>query len=147
MKLVQDEAPRHFEALHLSTRLRIAGWPAAIVAALLGVTIASQANGGASGVIGVVLAALGAVGIAGLVRCGVFEIVVGSRLLTVGTGPFRRRIPLGLITRSDTIPAGSWRRLYADRELALTLSADEAEVAVPTRDPEGLGDALRGVGQ
>lgn len=143
MKLVQDEVPRHFEALRLSPRLRIAGWPAAIVAAFLGVTMASLGNGGAAGVIGVALAALGAVGIAGLVRCGVFEIVVGSRLLTVGTGPFRRRIPLGLITSSDARRSRSWRRLYADAELELSLADGRGRIILPSREPRELAEALQ----
>jgi hypothetical protein len=143
MKLVQDEAPRYFEALRLSTRLVIAGWPAALVAALLGVTLAALAPGVGVASVGVALAALGAVAIAGLVRCRSFETVVGPRLLTVGTGPFRRRIPVGMIATAEARAAGSWRRLYADRELALTLSADQSPIIVPTADPDELEMALR----
>lgn len=143
MKLGKDELPRHFEAAHLKPWVAVAGWPLAAVTAAAGVALAAGARPAAVEGLGVMLAALAALLIAGLVRCRSYEIVVGRRLISFGVGPFRRRIPVGMVASADARPAGSWRRLYADGELELSLADGRGQLILPSREPRELTEALK----
>jgi hypothetical protein len=144
MKLQREEVPSHFEAVRLAPWVGVVGWPVVVASAVTGVVLAARASSRpAVEVLGVALAVVGALLIAGLVRCRTFETVVGRRLLTVGVGPLRRRVPIGLIEATEVRGARSWRRLFAASELELVLSAGRGSVTVPTRDPEALAAAVR----
>jgi hypothetical protein len=92
----------------------------------------------------VVFAAAGGTLTVALIRCRRFETVVTARLLTVGAGPLRHRVPIGFIERVETRGAGSWRRLYADREAVLHLQSGARILVFPTREPDELVSAIEG---
>jgi hypothetical protein len=143
MKLRRDELPLHFEGLRLRWWIVLAGWPLALAAAGLGVVLVGTSAQPLVDAVGLVVGVLGAVLIAGLVRCRRFEIVVGPSLLTVGAGPFRRRVPTGALGPAEVRAARSWRRLYTDRELVLDLPAHGETFILPSAEPEALEEALR----
>lgn len=136
--LQEDEIPLHFEGMYLRAWVKIVGWPLALACAMGGVMVAGKAPGLAVEMAGAIAAATGGVAIVALVRCRRFEIVLGERLLTVGAGPLLRRVPVGLIDRVEERIATSWRRLYADRELALDLSAGTRDIVFPCNQTEEL---------
>ncbi len=145
MKLRRDELPLHFEGLRLRRWIVVAGWPLALAAAALGVVLVGTSAQPLVDAIGLVVGVLGAVLIAGLVRCRRYEIVVGPGLLTVGAGPFRRRVPVGALEHPAVREAASWRRLYADRELVLEVPEHDERIIVPSRRSRGApGGAARG---
>jgi hypothetical protein len=51
-------------------------------------------------------------------------------------------VPVGFIERFEEREAGGWRRLYAEAELVLWLSARERFLVVPTRDPGAIVAAV-----
>jgi len=142
MKLQRDELPLHFEGLRLRRWIVLAGWPLALVAAAAGVTLAGLTRDPLGDAVGLLLAVAGGTLIAALARCRRCEIVVGPSLLTIGAGPFRRRVPVRALEHPEIRDACSWRRLYADRELAFELPAHRDTVALPTAEPEALLEAL-----
>ena len=142
MKLRRDELPLHFEGLRLRPWIVLAGWPLALAAASLGTVVVGKASQPLADAAGLLVGVLGAVLIAGLIRCRRFEIVVGPRLLTIGAGPFRRRVPVGALERPEVRDAASWRRLYADRELVLQAPEYGQRFIVPSAEPEALQAAL-----
>jgi hypothetical protein len=143
MKRQRDQLPLHFEGLQLRRWLVLAGWPLALAAAALGVTLAGMARRPLVNTIGLLLGVLAALLIAGLARCRCCEIVIGPSLLTVSAGPFRQRAPIGALGPPEVRVARSWRRLYADRELVFDVPAHGQRIIVPSTDPEGLQQALR----
>ena len=142
MKLRRDELPLHFEGLRLRRWIVLAGWPLALAAAGVGVVLVGTSVQPLVDAVGLALGVLGAVLIAGLARCRRFEIVVGPSLLTVGAGPFRRRLPIGALGPPEVRAARSWRPVYADRELVLDVSDRGQRIIFPSADPEGLQAAL-----
>jgi hypothetical protein len=142
MKWQRDPLPLYFEGLQLRRRLVLAGWPLAVASAALGVTFAGMARSQLVNAVGLLLGVLAALLIAGLVRCRRFEIVVGGRAVTTTVGPLRRRAPVGWLERGELRRARSWRRLYADQELAFELPDREQSFILPTAEPEALQAAL-----
>jgi hypothetical protein len=142
MKLRRDQLPLYFEGLQLRRWLTLAGWPLAMAAAAIGVTFAGMARSPLVTVVGLLLGVLAALLIAGLVRCRRCEVVVGGRVVTATVGPLRRRAPVGWLERGELRRARSWRRLYADQELAFELADREQSFILPTAEPEALRDAL-----
>jgi hypothetical protein len=142
MKLRRDELPMHFEGLRLRPWIVLAGWPVALAAASLGALLVGTSSQPLADAAGLLVGVLGAVLIAGLIRCRRYETVLGPSLLTIGAGPFRRRLPVGVLERSEVRDAASWRRLYADRELVLEAPEYGQRIIVPSADPEALQAAL-----
>lgn len=142
MKLRRDELPLHFEGLRLRPWIVLAGWPLALAAASLGTVVVGKASQPLADAAGLLVGVLGAVLIAGLIRCRRYETVLGPSLLTIGAGPFRRRVPVGALERPEVRDAASWRRLYADRELVLEAPEHGQRFIVPSADPEALQAAL-----
>jgi hypothetical protein len=73
-------------------------------------------------------------------------LIVGQRMIEHRLGPFRRTLPTGCVEEAAEQPASSWRRLYAPRELVLTLSVETRPLVIPTHDPDELRVALVGDG-
>ena len=97
--LAEEEVPLHYEGVPLKSLVQLAGWPCGLACAVGGVVMAGKASAFAVELSGVLLAAVGGVIIVALLRYRRFEIVLGPRLLTVGEGPLRQRVPVGLIDR------------------------------------------------
>jgi hypothetical protein len=136
--LATEEVPQHFEAVSLRVWVQLAGWPLSLTLIAAGVTLAAISTAGPIETAGMLLAAIGGLGVVGLVRCRRFEVVVTSRMLEAGAGPFRRRLPLGFIAGTSVGPAAFWRGLYADREVTVRLHSGGRSVVVPTADPDEL---------
>jgi hypothetical protein len=92
---------------------------------------------------GVLLAGSCALLFVALIRCRRFESVLGTRMLTVGAGPFRKRLPIGYIENLEPRTATSWRRLYSKRELVLRLRVGDRPIVFPSDQPEDLIGAIR----
>lgn len=134
----EDAVPLHFEGVALRSWVRAVGWPIAVVCVVVGIGVAARAAGFAVEGLGVATAAVGGTLTVALIRCRRFETVVTARLLTVGAGPLRHRVPIGFIERIEPRGAGSWRRLYADWEVVLHLQSGARVLALPTREPGEL---------
>jgi hypothetical protein len=140
--LSDDEVPRHYEGVPLRPWILAVGWPVGAVCAVGGVVLAGKVSVFAAELLGVLAAAIGGVTIVALLRCRRFEIVLGARLLTVGAGPLRRRVPVGLIDRVEERAATSWRRLYSDREVAAYLAVGDRVLVFPSGEPVELVSAI-----
>lgn len=140
--LSDDEVPRHYEGVPVKPWVLVIGWPLGLACAVGGVVLAGKASVFAVEMIGVIAAALGGVTIVALLRCRRFEIVLGARLLTVGAGPLLRRVPVGLIDGVEERAASSWRRLYADREVAAHLTVGDRVMIFPSNDPQEVTAAM-----
>ena len=112
LSLEVDDVPLHFEGLALRRSMATFGWELAGVCTVGGVGLAVAARGVLVEAAGVMLTVIGAVLLVGLLRCRRFEIVVGPRLLEVGAGPLRRRVPVGFVVNFERRAATSWRRLF-----------------------------------
>jgi hypothetical protein len=142
--LDKEEVPLHFEGVALRSWVRALGWPVAAVCVVVGIGLAARAAVFAVEGLGVVLAAVGGTLIVALIRCRRFETVVTARLLTVGAGPLRHRVPVGFIERIEVRDATSWRRLYADQEVILQLQSGARTLIFPSHDPAELISVVGG---
>jgi hypothetical protein len=142
--LTKDETPRHYHGVGLKAWVILVGWPLSLALGAAGVALAALSTALAAEGAGMVLAAAGGVGIVGLIRCRRFEAVVTARTLETAAGPFRHRVPLAFISAVTEVPAASWRRLYADREIRVRLQAGGRAVVVPSTGDGALLDVLAG---
>ena len=138
------DLPLHYEASPLEPAIRIASWPAGIVAIVAGIATYVKTASGTGEVMAAVLVLIGCTLVVALVRCRRYEVTVGRRMVELGLGPFRRRLPTGCVMKAVERPASSWRRFFARSELALTLSVETRPLIVPSRDPDELRAALVG---
>jgi hypothetical protein len=136
--LEKDELPIHFEGLGLKPALGLVGWPLGVLGAFAGTALVAAGSSFALEILGVLVAGCCGLILVALLRCRRFEIVLGTRMLMVAAGPIRRRVPVGYIETMEIRRASSWRRLYADRELALGLRVGTESVVFPSEEPEEL---------
>jgi len=136
------EVPDHFEGVPLKGIVRLVGWLAGSFLAAGGIALMVLAAGSAVEALGAVCAATGTIALAAVIRCRRYETQIGRRWITIGAGPLTRRIRRDLVAEHLERPATSWRKLYTDHEVVLTLSVGEHRHIVPTRDPEELRKTL-----
>ena len=134
--------PRHFDASPLKTWVGAVGWPATIFFCTAGVLLFVRAGSMVAEAAAALVILVGASLLVTLVRCRRYEISVSDRLVELRVGPFRRSLPVGCVEAVEARPATLWRRLFADRELELTLSVETSTVVVPTCDEDELRRAL-----
>jgi len=145
VRITRDrDLPVHYEESPLGPVVRAAGWPAGIVAIVAGIATFVGAESGLGEAVAAVFVLIGCTLVVALVRCRRYEVTVGQRMIELRLGLFRRRLPTGCVTETAERPASSWRRLFAPRELALTLSVETRPLIVPTHDPDELRSALIG---
>jgi hypothetical protein len=142
----REELPLHFEGVPLKSSVKRFGWPAAVLLVALGLVVMVARPGFAFEVCGALVAATGAIVVTGLVRCRRYELVVGEKWFLASAGPMKRHIPVQLIAGVSERPATSWRRLYADREVVVSMPVGEQNEAFPSREVAELFRALGGVG-
>jgi len=138
------DLPLHYEASPLRVAVGAVGWPAGIVAITAGIAAFVGAESGLGEATAAVIVLIGCTMVVALVRCRRFEVIVGQRIIELRLGLFRRRLPTGCVRETAEQPASAWRRLYAPRELVLTLSVETRPLIIPTHDPEELRAALVG---
>ena len=136
------EIPDHFEGVPLKGNVRLGGWLAGLILTSGGIALMVLSEGTAIEALGAVSAASGAIVLAAVIRCRRYETQIGRRWITIGAGPLTRRIRRDLVAKHLERPATSWRKLYADHEVILTLSVGEHLHHVPTRDSEELRKSL-----
>jgi hypothetical protein len=136
------DLPLHFEASPLRTPVKVAGWPIAILATVGGIALFVRAETAAAEAPAVLLVVVGCALVVLLIRCRSYQVVVGERMNELRLGPFRRTLPSGCVEGASARLSSSWRRLYAPREVVLTLSVETRPVIVPTHEPEELRAVL-----
>ena len=134
--------PLHFEASPLKPWVVAVGWPTAIVVCVTGIALFARAESIFAEAVAASLLLVGGSLFVVLVRCRRFEMTVGERMIELQAGPFRHSLPAGCVVSGAVRPATRWRRLFADREVELTLSMDDRKTVVPTRDEEELRRVL-----
>lgn len=137
------DLPHHWEASPLRTPVRVLGWPLAVLATVGGIVIFVKAGSAAAEAVAAFLVVTGCALVVLLIRCRRYEITVGRRMTEARLGPFRRTVPSGCVEQAVERPATSWRRLYAPREVELSLSVETRPVVVPSHDPAELLAALK----
>ena len=137
------DLPLHYEASPLGAAFKALGWPVAIVTTVGGIAAFVRAGSLAAEAVCALFVGLGAILVVALARCRRYEVTVGQRMIELRLGPFRRVLPTGCVEEAAERPASSWRRLYAPRELALSMSVETRPLIVPTHDPGELRAALR----
>jgi hypothetical protein len=142
VQIQQEELPLYFEGVMLDPRVRYAGWPVAAAGMAVGTFLVGTADTFPVELLGVLLAGSCALLFVALIRCRRYESALGTRTLTVGTGPFKRRIPIGYLDDLEIREAGSWRSVYADREIEIRLRVGDRSVVIPSDDPEALISAI-----
>ena len=144
LQITRDgDLPLHYEASPLRAAFGAGGWPVGIVAIVGGIAAFVRANSVASEAVAAFFVVAGCALVVLLIRCRRYEVIIGERMTELRLGPFRRTLPTGCVTETAERPASSWRRLFASRELVLTLSVETRPLIVPTHDPEELQGALR----
>jgi hypothetical protein len=136
------EVPLHFEKLHLRGTVETGVWLTAVLLTVVGIGLAVRAASWSVEALGVCLAAVGGAAMVGVVRCRSFETVVDRRYVAGRAGPLGDRLPVGMVADSRVRPAGSWRRLYAEREVVLQTSVDDRRLVVPSHEPASLIEAI-----
>ncbi len=136
------DLPRHFEASPLKPRVKVVGWLLAVVLCFAGIAAFVGAGSMTVEAAAAVLTLAGGSLAVGLFRCRRYEITVGERMIELRLGPFRSILPAGCVSAASALPATSWRRLFADRELQLELSIGSRRLVVPARDEDELRAAL-----
>lgn len=136
------DLPLHFEASPLRTPVKFMGWPAAILATVGGIALFVRAGTVAAEAPAALLVVIGCALVVLLVRCRRYQVVVGERMTELRLGPFRRTLPSGCVEDASPRLSSSWRRLYAPREVVLTLSVETRPVIVPTHEPDELRAVL-----
>ena len=136
------DLPLHYEASPLGRAIETVGWPAGIVAIIGGIVSFVRAASVAGEAVAASFVVAGCALVVLLFRCRRYEVVIGDRMTEIRVGPFRRTLPTGCVTDAVERPASSWRKLFAPRELVLTLSVETRPLVVPTHGPEELRAAL-----
>lgn len=134
------DIPVLFQAVELRPALVGGGWLGVALLVAGAIALALRFVGGLGELAGGLLAAFGVVLAFVLIRCRRFEVTVGTNRVETRVGFAERTLPLGLVTGAVAAPASSWRRAYTDREVRLEVAGER--VAVPTREPEELLEAL-----
>ena len=143
VRITRDrDLPLHYEASPLKAAVGAVGWPAGVVAIVAGIAAFVGAASVAAEAVSALFVVAGSALVVLLVRCRRYEVTVGRRMIEARLGPFRRTLPVGCVEEARERPASSWRRLYAARELALTLSVETRPLILPTHDPDELRTAL-----
>jgi len=143
LDLRREEVPLHFDHALLGAAVCYPGWPLSAAGMAVGAYLVGTADSFGVEVLGVLLAGSCALLFVALVRCRRYQTVVGTRMLTSGAGPFSRRVPVGFIDRLETRGATSWRRLYSDREVVISLTSGHRPIVVPSEHPEDLVSEMR----
>jgi len=138
------DLPLHFEASPLKAAVKIVGWVLGVLVIVAGMAGFVRAESTVAEAAAACLILIGGTLVVALIRCRRYEVTVGERRIELRLGPFRRTLPAGCVETAKERPATSWRRLYAPRELALTLGLDTRTVIVPTHEPGELRAALVG---
>ena len=138
------DMPLHYEASPLGASFGAIGWPIAVLAIVGGIAAFVRAGSIAAEAVAACFVVAGCALVVVLVRCRLYEVVIGERMTELRLGPFRRTLPTGCVTDAVERKASSWRKFFAPRELALTLSVETRPLIVPTHDPEELRAALAG---
>ena len=138
------DLPLHYEASPLKATVMVAGWMVGILAIVAGMAAFVGAESTVAEAAAACLILFGGTLVVALIRCRRYEVMVGERRIELRLGPFRRTLPAGCVETATERPAASWRRLYASRELALSLSVDTRPLNVPTQDPDDLCVVLVG---
>jgi len=146
VRIMRDrDLPVHYEESPLEPVVRAAGWAAGIVAIVAGIATFVGAESGLGEAAAAVFVLIGCTLVVALVRCRRYEVTVGQRMIELRLGHFRRRLPTGCVEAVTDRPSSSWRRLFAPRELVLSLSVETRPLVVPSHDPDELRAALRSV--
>jgi hypothetical protein len=143
VELQKDEMPLHFEGVVVYPAIRFVGWPVGAVGIGVGTWLVATAEAFRAEILGVLLAGCCGLLLVLLIRCRRFETVLGTRMLMVGAGPFKKRVPVGYIDDLETRAATSWRRFYSDREVVLSLRVGDRPIVIPTDRPEDLVSAIQ----
>jgi hypothetical protein len=138
------DLPLHYEASPLRVAVGAIGWPVGIIAIAAGIAAYVGAASYLSEAVGALVVLIGCTLVVVLVRCRRYEVTVGRRMTELRSGPFRRTLPTACVERALERPASSWRRLFAPREVVLSLSVDTRPLIVPTHDPDELRAVLAG---
>ena len=145
VRIARDpDLPLHYEASPLKATVGVVGWPGGIAAVVGGIAAYAGAGSVAAEAVSVLFVGLGATLVMALVRCRRYEVTIGKRMIELRLGPFRRTLPTSCVEEAVEQPASSWRRLFAPRELVLTLSVETRPLIIPTHDPDELRAALAG---
>lgn len=145
VRITRDrDLPLHYEASLLRAPVKVAGWLVGVGATVAGMAGFVRAGSVVAEAATACLILIGGTLVVALVRCRCYEVMVGERMIELRLGPFRRTLPAGCVETATVRRASSWRRLYAPRELALSLSVDTRSLIVPTHDPDDLRAALAG---
>jgi len=144
VRITRDgDLPLFYEASSLRAHVKVAGWVAGVLATVVGIAGFARAESTAAEAAAVFLVLIGATLVVALIRCRRYEVTVGKRMIELRLGPFRRILPAGCVETATVRRASSWRRLFAPRELVLTLNLGTPPVIVPTNEPDELCAALR----
>jgi len=135
---VDDEVPIHYEGMELRPIVRAGARIGGSAAAMLGILGMVRGAGTPLEPAGALLGALGVVVVILSWRFRRFEIVAGDRWLILRCGPVRHRFGRSDVAVGDVGPAGSWRRLYSDREVAMGHASSGRTLRFPINDVEEL---------
>ena len=138
------DLPLYYEASSLKAHVNVAGWVVGVLATAAGIAGFSRAESTVVEAVAVLLVLIGGTLVVALIRCRRYEVTIGKRMIELRIGPSRRTLPAGCVETATVRRASSWRRLYAPRELVLSLSVDTRSLIVPTHDPDDLHAALVG---
>ncbi|NOZ94578.1 MAG: hypothetical protein GXP47_07565 [Acidobacteria bacterium] len=134
---VDDEAPVYYEGIPLRPAVRAAAWSLGVLMTVVGIWWMAR-DGAFLEPAGTVLGAAGVVLLILSWRFRFLEIIVGDRWLVVQCGPVRRRFGRRDVELGPERPAGSWRRLYGDREIQVRGFSHPTGITVPIRDAAEL---------
>jgi len=143
LRIRQDrDLPLHYEESPFGAAVKAVGWSAGMATIVGGIAVYSGAESVVIEAVSVLSVGSGTALVMALVRCQRYEVTAGRRMIELKLGPFRRTLPTGCIEEAVERPASSWRRLYAPRELVLTLSIETRPLIIPTHDPYELRAVL-----
>ena len=146
VRITRDrDLPHHYEASSLKAHVNVAGWVVGVLATAAGIAGFARAESTVAEAVAVLLVLIGGTLVVALIRCRRYEVTVGKRMIELRLGPSRRTLPAGCVEKATIRPATSWRRLYASRELVLSLSVDTRPLIVPTNEPDALRAVLVGL--
>ena len=138
----REEVPLLWQGCGLRRVARLVGWVGGLGFAAGGVAAMVVGGGGVAEAAGAAAAAVGGIALLGVVRCRRFEVTVSRERLEAGTGPFRRRVALGLLGPAEVGVATRWRRWYAGREVRVEVVSTGEVLRFPSDVPEELIEAL-----
>lgn len=137
--------PERYESLSLRRPIRLWTWCGGLAGLAGGALLDLRLDGAAATLAATLLVTVATAALVAVVVCRRYEIVVGTKRIDAGCGPFSHVVPSGAVIAATPRSARGWRRAYASDEVVIDYTLGAGQVVLPAGDPTALVAAIEAV--